>query len=169
MAKKGETKRREKKPATPEGVRLRLAGLCARSEQCENDLRQKIARTGLSKDDSDAIIEFLRDNKYLDEHRFARAYCMDKVRFAGWGIMKIRQGLMAKRVPPAIISEAIGEIDRKEYIAALKRVGIAKARTLDLHTADDRGKFYRYMAARGFEASLISRLQAAILKKLDSE
>lgn len=141
-----------------EKVRLRLAGLCAQSEQCEFDLRKKCRSAGLTEAQTDEVITFLRDNLYLDELRFARAYCNDKVRFAGWGVHKIRLGLMAKRLPGEVIRGAIGGIDRKEYIAALKRVGVAKAKQLDLSRPEERAKFFRHMASRGFETELITKM-----------
>ena len=73
---------------------------------------------------------------------------------------------MMKRVPYALISKAIDEIDRKEYLAALKRVGIAKARTVDIRTAEGKSKFYRQMLSRGFESRLVLKLADAIVKKL---
>lgn len=147
-------------------MRLQLAGLCSRAEQNEYDLRQKCLKAGLAAEQTDSIIDFLKAGRYLDEHRYARAYANDKVRFAGWGLHKIRQGLIAKRVPAEIVKEALGCIDRKEYIDALKRVGIAKARDVDIRTREGRMKFYRSMAAKGFEGELITKLIDAILKKL---
>ncbi len=158
--------RKKRRPISLEAMRLRLADLCARSEQCEYDLRQKIYRAGLSTEDSDEIISFLKANRYLDERRFARAYCNDKVKFSGWGVHKIRDGLRAKRVPQDVINEAIEAIDRKEYVNKMKQLGIALARQLDLRDYDEKAKFYRRMASRGFESSLITKLADAILRKM---
>ncbi|MDE6811353.1 MAG: RecX family transcriptional regulator [Muribaculaceae bacterium] len=152
---------------TPEGMRLQLAGLCARSEQNEYDLRQKMRRKGLTPEETEGIIEFLKEGRYLDEERYARAYANDKVRFSGWGINKIRQGLRMKRVPGALIDKVIDGIDRKEYMQSLKRAGIAKARETDIRTPEGRAKFYRHLANRGYESSLIIKLSDAILKKLN--
>ena len=154
----GNKKDRKPKVTPAEKMCLRLAGLCARSEQCEFDLRKKCRNAGLTAGQTAEIIRYLGENRYLDERRFARAYCNDKVRFGGWGSRKIRLGLMAKRLPADVIREALGEIDRKEYIEALKRVGLAKAKQLDMTQADERAKFFRYMASRGFETELIVKL-----------
>ncbi|MDE6272932.1 MAG: RecX family transcriptional regulator [Muribaculaceae bacterium] len=160
---------KERSPISAEAMKLRLAGLCARSEQCEYDLRQKIFKAGLSGSESDEIIGFLRTNRYLDEERYAAAYTRDKVRFAGWGRRKIRQGLSAKRVSSAAIDRAIDSIDSKEYIAALKRAGIAKARSINISSPEDRAKFYRHLASRGFEMELIHKLADAIIAKLGNK
>lgn len=162
-------RRKERKPISVEAMRLRLAGLCARSEQCESDLRQKIYRAGLTSGQSDEIISFLKENRYLDESRYAKAYCNDKVRFSGWGKIKIREGLRAKRISSGIIEEALGNIDHKEYVDKLKQTGIAKARRLNMLDYADKAKFLRQMTSRGYETSLVTKLADAIIKKLTDE
>ncbi len=137
---------------------MRLADLCARSEQCESDLRRKIRLAGLTTDEADRIIEALQSGKFLDDARFARAYARDKVRFAGWGAAKIRMGLAAKRITGTLATQAIEAIDRREYIDALKRAALAKARSLDLTSREDVQKLYTHLAQRGFESQLISRI-----------
>lgn len=137
---------------------MRLADLCARTEQCSADLRGKMLRAGLGRDAIERILEKLKERKFLDEARFARAYARDKARFSGWGIMKIRQGLAAKRIPSDLIDEGIAAIDRHGYIEALKRSALSKARQLDMSTPDGAQKLFRHLATRGYETSLISKI-----------
>ena len=73
-----------RKPITPDNAFLRLATLCARSEQAEGDLRRKLHDWALQPSDADAIIDRLKHERYLDNERYARAYCRDKLRFNGW-------------------------------------------------------------------------------------
>ena len=136
----------------------RLAALCARTEQCEYDLREKMRRAGMASADAERVLQRLREGKFVDEGRFARAFAADKVRFAGWGRAKISLALVRKRVPRPLIDEALAAIDRKEYIEALKRAGAAKARTLDMTDYADVQKFYRHMLSRGFERALVAKL-----------
>ena len=46
-----------------------MAALCARSEQCEYDLRRKMQSRGVSQADADAVIEYLYENRVLDTDR----------------------------------------------------------------------------------------------------
>lgn len=140
-----------------EKLRLRLADTCARSEQCEFDIMTKLARAGASREEADEIINFLKDNKFLDNSRYARAFVNDKVRFAGWGRMKIRAGLLAKRVSSGDIAQALEQIDEAEYEEALMRVAETKSKGLNLSDYRQRQKFYRSMMSRGFESADISR------------
>ena len=126
--------RKPKKIPTAAEMLRRLASLCARSEQCEADIAQKIYRSGLSREEGNEILSKLREGRFIDDSRFARAFASDKARFAGWGRLKIRQGL--------------------EYMATLRRCALAKARSLDMGSREDRMKLYRHLVSRGYESAL---------------
>lgn len=146
-----------KKPADPEALLKRMAGLCAKSEQCSFDINAKLYKAGLSKDKREEIIEYLAANRYLDDARFARSFAGYKVRFCAWGKRKIRMALIAKRIPSELISEALDAVEEQDYLDALRRVIKSKKRELDITDREQRSKLYRSLLARGFESSLISR------------
>ena len=144
-----------KKTPTVEGMLVRMAGLCAGAEQCSADIRQKILKQGFSSEEAEKMLAYLQANKYIDDARYARAYAADKVRFSGWGKMKVRMGLRAKGIADSLISQALDYIPEKEYSDALEKVLMSKARSLDLADVKDRQKLYRHLASRGFESQLI--------------
>lgn len=148
----------QKKPADPEALLKRMAGLCAKSEQCTYDIIGKLYRAGLPADKREEIIEYLTAHRYLDDARYARAMASYKVRFSGWGKRKIRMALAAKRIPSEYISEALDAIDEEEYMAALRRVAEAKKRDLDLSDRAQRASLFRHLLSRGFESDLISQV-----------
>lgn len=134
---------------------VKMAGLCANAEQCAAGIRQKILKQGFSIEEAEKMISYLRVNRYIDDARYARAYAVDKVRFSGWGNMKVKMGLRAKGMSDDIISQALDYIPEKEYENALVKVLSAKARSLDLKDVKDRQKLYRHLVSRGFESQLI--------------
>lgn len=146
---------------------VRMAGLCAGAEQCAADIRVKILKQGFSINDSDKMIAYLQANKYIDDSRYARAYAVDKVRFSGWGRMKVRMGLRAKGMTDSIISQALDYIPEKDYAETLEKVMLAKSRSLDLHEVKGRQKLYRHLASRGFESHLIIPAIRSLLKKTE--
>lgn len=148
-----------------EKLRVRMAGLCSRSEQCGHDITQKLYKAGLRSEDVREITDYLRERGFIDERRYARAFANDKMRFSGWGKRKIRAALSAKRVESNLISAAIEGMDDEEYRDVLLRVARAKARDLDLSGREDRAKLYRHLLARGFESAEVSR----VLSKLNNE
>lgn len=145
-----------------ESLKLRIAGLCAGSEQCEADIRKKLAATSLSRQETDDLISFLQQQNFINENRFAKAFSRDKVRFSGWGKAKIKAALQMKRISSRAISEGIGSIDNNDYLEAIKRAGKAKARNLNLSSPKDTAKFIRHLHSRGFESSLIFQLLEAM-------
>lgn len=144
-----------RKIPTREQMLQQMAGLCAKCEQCEHDLREKMRKKGLPGADADAVIDFLYDHNFLNESRFAHAYASDKHRFNGWGRIKIRMMLGMKRVSRDCIDDALAALDEKEYMEILQTLVNAKARDLDLSDAKDRAKLLRSLYGRGFEPALI--------------
>ena len=146
-----------KKPITPENAFLRLATLCARCEQAEGDLRKKLCNWGVSPSDAHSVISRLKQERYLDNERYARAYCRDKLRFNGWGRLKISYMLRGKGIEQEYINLALAEIDEEQYVAILDEALIAKAKTLIGKTeVQTRTALLRFAASRGFEQHLIS-------------
>lgn len=146
-----------KKLADPEALLKRMAGLCARSEQCTFDILTKLYKAGLPAEKRDEIIDYLTANRYLDDARFARSFASYKVRFAAWGKRKIRMALAAKRIESSMIADALDAISEEDYSDALNRVIESRSRDLNLADRDQRGKLYRSLLSRGFEPDIISR------------
>ncbi len=140
-------------PPDPEKLLQRMAALCARSEQCRSDIDRKLRRAGLSDTDSRKLTDRLAADRFIDDRRFAGSFARDKVRFSGWGKLKIRMALAAKRIDSDIIAEALDSIPAEDYRKALVSAATIKARTLDLADYSDRGRLLRHLATRGFEPS----------------
>ncbi len=155
-----------KRAPTAEEMLVKMAGLCAGAEQCSSDIRNKILKKGFSAEQAAQMVAYLQQNKYLDDARFSRAFAVDKVRFSGWGRMKIRMGLRAKGMPDSIITQALEYIPEKDYGDALEKALFTKSRSLDLEDVNDRRKLYRHLASRGFESQLIvTALRKCLAKK----
>ncbi|MBD5236864.1 MAG: RecX family transcriptional regulator [Bacteroidales bacterium] len=154
-----------KKPITPEAARLRMADLCARAEHCSFEITEKLKRMNLPYTQIREIISFLEENKFISDQRFATAYARDKVRFSAWGRNKIRMGLYAKRIDNASIRAALDAIEEKDYMDAARRAAAVKAKSLNIADYQDRAKLFRHLAAKGFEAPVIS----SIISRLKSD
>lgn len=143
---------------TYEQALQKMASLCSISEHCEHDVRAKLYKWGISTEDSDRIVDYLLDEGYLDENRFAMSYANDKLRFSHWGRLKIRSMLQALRISDACIGEALARIDPEEYERILVRVLDGKRRTMDeCESYDARIKIIRFALQRGFEISEITK------------
>lgn len=159
-----------RKPITPNNAFLRLSTLCARCEQAEGDLRKKLHDWGVSSSDADYIITRLQQERYLDNERFARAYCRDKLRFNGWGRIKIAFMLKGKGIEQEYIDAALSEIDEEQYATILNDVLIAKVKTLkDKEPEQARASLLRFAASRGFEPALFFPAVSKIVSNNDED
>lgn len=144
------------KPITPDNAFLRLATMCARGEQAEGDMRKKLHDWDITPHDANAIIDRLKQERYLDNERYARAYCRDKLRFNGWGRIKIKYMLRSKGIEQEYIDAAIAEINEEQYAAILDNALAAKAKTLSGKEPEQLiASLMRFASSRGFEPSVI--------------
>lgn len=135
---------------------FRLTALCAGSEQCEQKMREKLQKWEIPAADTEKIINYLYDEKYLDENRFANAYARDKMRYNQWGRQKIDQGLRLLRIGGEARREALANLPEEEYRAVLRGVLASKARSIKADSDYERnGKLIRFALGRGFEMDLI--------------
>lgn len=145
---------------TPQQALERLQNLCARSEQCEHDIREKLRRWKIAPNITEMILERLRKERFVDNARFARAFTRDKQRFSHWGRIKIIAVLRAKRIDQTLISAAIDEeIDESEYRNSALKILRAKIPAIkESKSYEGLNKLYRYAIGRGYESNLVMQL-----------
>lgn len=133
-------------------VKQRLAALCARSEQCEFEIRRKLEHTQLSSEEKEDIIATLKKDKFIDDQRFAIAFANDKARHSGWGKFKIRQGLAWKRIAQPYIEEALSGLDEEEMSHMAEKLCMSKIRLsgLDLSNPADYRHVVRFLLGKGY-------------------
>ena len=150
------------KNVTPDVALDRLMALCARSEQCSHDVRQKLRNWGLDQSQIEAVVETLIDRRYVDDNRFARAFVNDKTRLALWGPRKIFAALLRHHIPAALIRRHLDAIDPAVIDSNLLHILRAKARTIDEPcTFDGRTRLFRYALSRGYDPEAIARILRA--------
>ncbi|MDE5544376.1 MAG: RecX family transcriptional regulator [Bacteroidales bacterium] len=114
----------------------KLMRYCAYQERSESEVRLKLRTLGAPAALGESVLKKLREENFVNEERFARAYVRGKFRINAWGRLKIRNGLRAKGVDEKLISRALSEeIDEKQYQEAMRKVVAGKG----LKTAFSRG------------------------------
>ena len=94
----------------------RMSSRCAKSEQCEADVRRKLAEWEQDDAAADRIVERLRAEGFVDDERFCRAFVEDKWRFNRWGRTKIRMALRMKGMDGAPADEALAAVDDNDNL-----------------------------------------------------
>ncbi len=141
---------------TADEILYKLAARCSTSEQCLSDVEAKLKRYDLSEEERTRILQYLVEEKYIDDKRYAEAFVRDKYRFNKWGRIKIAQGLRMKGIDNGTVNEAMEVIDEAEYLHILRE--LIKAKRKSIRGKSDyevNGKLIRFAIGRGFEFAAI--------------
>lgn len=134
---------------------MQMAGVCARSEHCESEIREKLRQLGLGSLNSDEVLRQLVEDDFINNSRYVKAFTNDKFRLGQWGRVKIQAALASKGVSEKDIQAALSEINEKEYRETLARLASAQSDGIDLEVYRDRAKVIRHLLSRGFESTLV--------------
>ncbi|KAB2866663.1 MAG: RecX family transcriptional regulator [Bacteroidales bacterium] len=134
----------------------RLQYLCARSEKCTGDLRQKMIQWKMETTDIAWVINSLTSDKFVDDARYAAMFVRDKSRISKWGRVKIATALRAKGVAVDIINDALTQIDPSTDKAQLIELIARKAKqTKSKSVYDLKNKLIRFGVSRGFDMGVV--------------
>lgn len=132
----------------PADILSKMERYCAYQERSEVEVRKKLGALAVSATMSDEVVRVLKEDDFLNEHRFAEVFIRSKVK-DHWGKLKIRQGLYAKGIPAEIIDEQMDLIDEDSYQMMLRET-IEKWKRLNAEDAANKPKLVRHMLSKGF-------------------
>lgn len=137
----------------------KAATYASRYEHCESEVREKLLDWGGTCVETDEIIAYLIEERYIDNQRYANSYAKDKFRFNHWGKYKISMMLRSKNIESEFIEEALNQIDNEEYLEKLQQILKDKLRSLKYSSEyEKKGKLFKFAQSRGFESSAISKV-----------
>ena len=144
------------KPLTSDQVMDKMAKYCAYQERCVKDVRAKLKSFDISQEDRDKILDYLLDNRFVDDERFAKSFVRGKINQCGWGLNKIRFHLMHKGIAKDIIDEALQQTDDEVYRQRLIDILKTKSKTVKAENDfEKKRKLAAYAMQKGFEGSLV--------------
>ena len=144
------------KPLTPDQVLDKMAKYCAYQERCVKDVRDKLKAFEISEEEKAKIIDYLLDNRFVNDERYAKAFVRGKVNQSGWGVNKIRFHLIQKGIDKNIIEEALGQTDEEAYRQRLIEILETKSKTVKAaNDFEKKRKLATYAMQKGFEGSLV--------------
>ena len=144
------------KPLTPDQVLDKMAKYCAYQERCVKDVRDKLKTFDIPQKEKDEILDYLLDNRFVNDERFAKSFVRGKINQSGWGVNKIRFHLIQKGIDKEIIDEALGQTDKETYRQRL--IDILKTKSKTVKAANDfekKRKLAAYAMQKGFEGNLV--------------
>lgn len=140
---------------------------CSAREYCISDISSLLDRWGAhDAETKEWVINRLITERFIDEHRYSRAFVIDHFRHSHWGKVKITMGLKGKKVDPAAIASGLEAIDEDEYQALLmKIVEEQKKKIRAKNRLDLKGKLLRHALGKGFESHLVYDAVNAVCKE----
>ena len=132
---------------------------CALSEQCESGVRQTLISWGATSEEVGPIVDRLRAEDYLNDVRYARAFCEGKLLHQRWGRQKVLYHLRVKHLPKEAIEEGMSVVDDEVYFSILSDEAEKKLRSLGGElTSEVRRKMLSFLVSRGYSTSDIGRV-----------
>ena len=152
------------KPLTPDQVLDKMAKYCAYQERCVKDVRDKLKTFDIPQAEKDKIFDYLLDNRFVNDERFAKSFVRGKINQSGWGLNKIRFHLVQKGIAKEIIDEALEQTDEEVYRQRLIDILRVKAKSVKAETEfEKKRKLAAFAMQKGFEGPLVWE----VLKELD--
>ena len=139
--------------------------LCSRREYCRKEMFDKLVSWGCTFAEASDVVEFLVEQKFVDERRYTEAFVKDKLRFNKWGRVKIAYMLRGQNIDRNMIVEVLSEIDEAEFKQILAGELQKKYKTIRGNIFEIKGKLFRFAASRGFEAEMINEAIDKIIIK----
>ena len=144
------------KPLTPDQVLDKMAKYCAYQERCVKDVKDKLNTFDIPQEEKTKILDYLLDNRFVNDERFAKSFVRGKVNQSGWGMNKIRFHLMQKGIVKELIDEALGQTDEEVYRQRLIDILKTKAKTVKaVSDFEKKRKLAAYAMQKGFEGNLV--------------
>lgn len=142
---------------TYEQMLFKASAYCATAEHCEADVRTKLQTWACAPEHIDKIIDYLKQENFLNEQRYCNAFVRDKFRFNQWGKTKIAMMLRTKNIAEETIAEAIDQIDDETYQQTVTTLLQTKLKGLKYRDEYDcKAKLIRFAQGRGFEYGIIA-------------
>lgn len=138
-------------------AKIKIEAWCAYQERCFSEVESKLIKLGCSDEDIERLVAELIKSNFLNEERFARAFCSGKFNIKGWGKVKIRQHLKQKRVSDKCIEYGMQEIDPDMYFNRLVSLAQRKQNELtkEVNPWVKKAKVIRFLQQKGYENDLI--------------
>ena len=144
------------KPLTPDQVLDKMAKYCAYQERCVKDVRDKLKTFDVPEEEKTKILDYLLDNRFVNDERFAKSFVRGKINQSGWGVNKIRFHLIQKGIDKDVIDEALGQTDNEVYRQRLIDILKTKSKTIKANSDfEKKRKLAAYAMQKGFEGNLI--------------
>ena len=150
----------------------RAVKLLAAKPRSVRELRERLLEKLWTNDEIvDAVIEKLKDYKYLDDEQYARDMAVSKLRQKPQGKRRLQQTMSQKKLDKETVDAAIA--DAFEKLPEDDLIDLAIGKRLRLkgkpETREDTKKFYDHLLRQGFGFDLIREKMSSVATRENIE
>jgi len=128
----------------------------ANRERAPKEVADKLAEWDARPEEIDQLIKELKEENFIDEERFARAFCHDKFLFNKWGKRRITREIRKYDLPNNVVDQGLAYINQKEYEKTLAHLAQQKWNKIkESELIKKKQKTVNYLTQKGFESELI--------------
>lgn len=125
-------------------------------ERAPKEVVDKLEVWGAPQAIIDRILSELKADKFVDEERFARAFCHDKFLAYKWGKRRILQELYKYNLAENVKQQGLDYINQEEYESSLTHLATQKWNKVNETDLNKRKqKTVNYLMQKGYESDLI--------------
>ena len=162
--------RKIKRAKTAQQALESLMRLCARAERSSGDAMRLMATWQVPQQERDAVLQRLRDEKFIDDRRYAEAFVREKINLSAWGEYKITAALRRKGIDDDTVREAMSLYVRTDTEERLDERLQRKARTVKYDTPYQlRTKLMRYGASLGYSFDQVAQSVDRIMENTTND
>jgi len=133
----------------------KLANYCAYQERCVVDVKQKLQKLKVDKEEFNAYINKLKTANFLNEDRYVKYFVAARTK-KKWGKAKIKSALGVKRIDSSIVQKYLDDIDVENYEEQMRLAAEKKWKTIKGETLRERKtKLMRFLLSKGYEMDRI--------------
>lgn len=159
-------KKAEPKELTPEAALEKARRFCHYQERASSEVIQRLKEWNVTGEAADTILTTLREENWLDDARFAKAFVRGKFKIKNWGTNKILAGLRTKSIPEDLIKEALAELPQEEMQDTLVRLLEKKnAQLKEPNVQKRKSKLGAFAMQKGYRGDAVWKTIDALVKK----
>lgn len=139
-------------------IKAQILRYCSIEERSEKQVFEKAIKKGMSKRDVVNLIACLKQEGYLNEHRFAAIFATSKLHQNKWGPEKITWELLQHGVDRAVIHEALQTIHEDEFVqTAFKLIRKKIQQWKHLSEWEQEQKLKQFLHGKGYSMNIINQ------------
>lgn len=129
--------------------------ILSRRDHSEAEVRDKLRRKKFTDSQIAEVLERLKEQRLIDDARFATIYIENTLRFKAVGPRWLKYKLAQKRVASAIVIEALMTLYPADQEALVMQQAVTSWQRQ--HPQFDAVRLTRFLLSRGFSPSLVSQ------------